>query len=335
LNKTTLRKYDSQKMYEVYDRWPEIAYESYQLDLEKIGHLEISHIVFAGMGGSGALGDIFSAILSKSSIHVDVVKGYHLPNTTNSKTLVVTTSVSGNTAETLSVLNSATKSTCKIIAFSNDGKMLAYCKKNRIGYRHIPMYHSPRASFPAFLYSMLKVLKPVLPFKDSDVEKSLSELQDIKKQIFSDNLKENNPSLQLAEWIKGIPLIYYPWGLQAAAIRFKNSLQENAKLHATAEDVMEACHNGIVAWSKPSIVRPILLEGHDDYIKTKERWEILREFFSTNNISFKEVKSIKGSILSKLITLIYLLDYASIYRAVLSKIDPSPVENIDYIKNKL
>ena len=49
--------------------------------------------------------------------------------------------------------------------------------------------------------------------------------------INSDNMNGNNPALQMAEWIDGIPMIYYPFGLQAAAIRFKNSLQENAKTH--------------------------------------------------------------------------------------------------------
>lgn len=61
------------------------------------------------MGGSGALGDIFSSVLSKTNIHVNVIKGYHLPKTVDSNTLVVTTSISGNTVETLTVLDSAKK----------------------------------------------------------------------------------------------------------------------------------------------------------------------------------------------------------------------------------
>jgi glucose/mannose-6-phosphate isomerase len=60
--------------------------------------------------------------------------------------------------------------------------------------------------------------------------------------------------------------------------RFKNSLQENSKIHAITEDVIEACHNDIVAWEKNSKVQPILIRGHDDHIKTIERWNILKEF---------------------------------------------------------
>ena len=322
-------------MYEVYDNWPEIARENYESNLEPIELDNISHMVFSGMGGSGAIGDIFSAILSKTNIHVEVVKGYLLPKTTDSDSLVVNTSISGNTEETLSVLNSAVKLNCKIIAFSNGGKMENFCNKNNVNYRKIQLVHSPRSSFTSFLFSMLKILQPVIPINKSDVLESLNKMEILQEKITSTNLTEDNPSLSLANWISDIPLIYYPWGLQASAIRFKNSLQENSKIHAITEDVIEACHNGIVSWTRPSKIKPILIQGQEDYIKTKERWDILKEFLNEKKIDFREIKSIKGNILSKLIDLIYLFDYSSIYRAVLSGIDPSPVEAIDYVKQRL
>ena len=321
-------------MFKVYDRWPQIARESFSKEQEPVEFSDIDHIVFAGMGGSGALGDIFSAILSKTNIHVCVVKGYLLPKTVDSKTLVVTTSISGNTDETLTVLDLAKKSDCKIVAFSSGGKMEEYCLKNNIAHRKISMYYSPRASFPAFLYSILKTLNSIIPVKKEDISKSINEIKNSQKLISSSNL-ENNPSLNLAEWINYIPLIYYPWGLQAAAIRFKASLQENAKIHAIAENVIEACHNGVVSWEKPSEIKPILLKGQEDDIKTKERWKILKEFFETKKIDYWEVLSVQGNILSKLITLIYQLDYTSIYLAVLNHMDPTPIDPIDFIKHRL
>ena len=321
-------------MYKVYDNWPQIAKESYESDSKPVDFENIDHIVFSGMGGSGALGDIFSSILSKTDVHVNVVKGYHLPKTVDSNTLVVTTSISGNTAETLTVLDSARKTDCKLIAFSSGGKMEKYCIKNNVEYRIIPMTHSARASFPAFLYSILKTLNSIIPVKKEDISESINEMKNSQKLISSSNL-ENNPSLNLAEWINYIPLIYYPWGLQAAAIRFKASLQENAKIHAIAENVIESCHNGVVSWEKPSEIKPILLQGQEDDIKTKERWKILKEFFETKKIDYWEVLSVQGNILSKLITLIYHLDYASIYLAVMSKTDPTPIDPIDFIKNRL
>ena len=326
---------DKLGMYEIYDKWPEIAQSAFNSDLEEISFDEIDHIVFAGMGGSGAIGDLFSSILSKSNIHVSTVKGYLLPKTVDKNTLVITTSVSGNTDETLTVLSNAKKLDCNLIAFSSGGKMEEYCKKNHVDYRKLNLIHSPRASFVNFTYSILKTLGSTLPIEKNGVLESISEITNTRNQISSLNLSKSNTALTLANWISGIPLIYYPHGLQSSAIRFKASLQENAKTHVIIEDLIESCHNGVVAWERPSTIQPILLRGQDDYIKTKERFEIIKEYFIKNNIEFKEIFSVSGNILSKLINLIYLLDYTSIYYSVLSNIDPSPVKSIEFIKKRI
>jgi len=335
LDRETLEKYDLTGMHKIYDMWPEIAQKTYDSDIESIHFDNVDHIIFAGMGGSGAIGDLFSSILSKSNIHVSVVKGYLLPKTVDKNTLVVATSISGNTTETMTLLDSTTKLDCNLIAFSSGGKMEEFCNKNKIYFRKIEQIHSPRSSFCKFTYSILKTLNSMLPIKKNDVIESLNELDKIKKQISSQNLSNSNHSIDLANWISGIPLIYYPHGLQSAANRFKSSLQENVKTHAIMEDIVEACHNGIVSWEKSSSVQPILLRGKDDYIKTKERFDIVREYFVENNIDFKEVCSVSGNILTKIITLIYMLDYTSIYKAILYKTNPSPVYSIDYIKKRV
>ena len=330
-----IQKYDSEKMYEAYEKWPEIAQENYGKDLPKIEFKKINHIVFAGMGGSGTIGDVMSSILSKTSIHVNIVKGYLLPKTVGSNTLVVTTSVSGNSKEPLSILQNARKSKGKFVAFSSGGQIKKFSDKNNISHIEIPEVHSPRASFPCYLYSMLNVLEDVIPVKKQDIKESISRLTKTKKKISSTNLTNSNPALSLAKWISDVPIIYYPWGLHSAAIRFKNSLQENAKTHAFTEDVIESSHNAIVAWEKRSKIKPILIIGKDDYTKTKERWQVVKEFFELNKIQYKEIHSSNGSILTKLVNLIYLLDYSSIYRAILSKTDPTPVKPIEFIKSRI
>ena len=322
-------------MYKIYDDWPNLAKKAYDSDLESVNFKNIDHIVFAGMGGSGTIGDLFESILSKTNIHVTLVKGYLLPKTVDENTLVVTTSVSGNTTETLTVLGSTLKLNCQVIAFCGGGKMKQYCIDNDVDFRIIASVHSPRASFVTYVYSILNVLHNILPINENDILYSLDSLFDVGKKISSKNLTCTNPSINLAEKITGIPLIYYPYGLQSAAIRLKSALQENAKMHVIIEDVIESCHNGIVAWENDSAVQPILLQGFDDYVKTKERFLIIEKFFDDRQIDFLSVSSIAGNILSKIISLIYLFDYASIYRAILSEIDPSPVKSIDYIKSKI
>lgn len=319
-------------MFHTYDKWPEIAHYSYFETDNQIDFSDIDHIVFAGMGGSGILGDVLSAIISKSDIHVKVVKGYLLPNTVDSKTLVVTTSISGNTKETMTILKNAAKTTCKLIAFSAGGEMQKFCSTHRIKHYSSSYHNSPRASFTSFLYSMLKTIGPIIKIKDSDVNESIHALEKQRKKISYENLSDSNPAIELSKWITDIPIIYYPAGLYAAAFRFKNCIQENAKMHAMIENVIEASHNNVVAWERPSKIKPILLQGKDDYIKTKERWKIFKKYFQENAIEYKEIMSPNGSILTKLSSMIYFLDFVSIYVAVNNKLDPSPVNSIKYLK---
>ena len=330
-----IQRYDSKKMHEAYDVWPRLAKEYYEKDFPKLEIDGIDHIVFAGMGGSGTIGDIISSILSKTNIHVNVVKGYLLPKTVDSNTLVVVTSISGNTDEVLSILKNSKNSKAKFISFSSNGNLEKVSLENNIKYIKIPQLHSPRASLPSFLYSILNILENIVPIKKSDVVESISKLEQTQKLISSSNLNEKNPSLSLANWLENITIIYYQSGLHAAAIRFKNSLQENAKIHTIAEDVIESCHNGVVAWENKTSIQPILIQGYDDYIKTKERWKIFKEFLQSKQIDFKEINSGEGNILSKIMYLIYLLDYSTIYHAVKSKVDPTPVKSIEFIKKHL
>jgi len=330
-----IEKIDTKCMYKIYDDWPNIASESYNKKYDKIDVKDIDHIVFAGMGGSGSIGDTISTILSKKNIHVTNVKGYLLPKTVDSKTLVIGTSVSGNTAEVLTILRDAKKTNSKVVGFSSGGLFEKYCKENKIFFQNISMVHSPRASFTNFLYAILNILEPVLPIKKSDIQESIKSLNKTKENIFSGNLTDENRALELAKFARDIVCIYSPGGLKAAAIRYKNCLQENAKTHAIVEDIIESCHNGIVACEKESVVRPILIKGKDDHVKTSERINILKEYFENKKINYKIVNSVEGNILSKITNLTYLFDYSTIYTSVLNNIDPTPVNSIDFVKSKL
>lgn len=326
---------DTKHMFKAYDNWPDIARESFEEKFTKFDVNNIDHIVFVGMGGSGSIGDTISAILSKKDIHVSNVKGYLLPKTVDSNSLVIATSVSGNTDETLEVLKTVKETGARTIGFSSGGLMEKYCKNNDIFFQNISMIHSPRASFTRFLYSILNILDSILPLKSKDIIESITSLDRLKGNIFSENLTEQNKALELAEFTRNIVTIYYPAGLQASAIRYKNCLQENSKMHAMTEDIIESSHNGIVSWERNSSVKPVLIQGRDDHVKTLERWKVLEDFLNMKKIEYMKIQSIEGNILSKIVNLNYLLDYSSIYTAVLNKIDPSPVKSIDYMKNKL
>ena len=318
-----------------YDLWPQFAKEVFDSQLESFDISHYESLIFAGMGGSGTIGDMFSAIFSKTNIPTYVVKGYNLPKKANKKSLIICTSVSGNTVETLNVLKKSIELGLETISFTSGGKMEELCKKNNLEYRIIKKIHSPRATLPTFLYSLLKIFLNSIPITKNEILESIQKLNQIQKNINSKNLTMDNQSILIASWMNKIPIIYYPWGLESAAIRFKNSLQENSKIQVFAEDIIEASHNGIVPWKFDTEFFPFLIQGNDDFVKTKERWKVCKKFFLQNQIDFKEIHSGDGNILTKIIVLTYILDYASIYKAIMEKIDPSPVLPIEFIKKHL
>ena len=332
INKEILDKYDTQRMYKVYDNWPKIARDSYERKIMPLSCDNVNHLVFVGMGGSGTVSDIFYSILSQTSIHVTVIKGYVLPKNIDKNTLVVITSMSGDTEETLTALKSSLQYNCMKIAFSAGGLIEKFANNNKIEHRSLIMHLNPRSSLPSAVYTILNVLGDTLSIDKNDVYDSIRALEDYSQKICSDNLTDKNPSLKLAMHLSEICLIYYPHGLQTVATRFKNSIHENMKKHASIENIIESCHNQIMAWDDNTNVLPILLHGSDDHVKTIDRWDVIKELFKTRKINYEEFSVSGNNILTKTISSIYELDYATLYRAVIEEKDPYIIESIKYIK---
>ena len=201
ITKLDLQNIDKKEMYKVYDKWSEIAKNTYEENWKSLEYENIDHIVFAGMGGSGSIGDIFSAILSQTKLHVTVVKGYALPKTVDKNSLVVITSVSGNTVEALSILEQTKYLECNIIAVSSGGKIEKICKENKIEYRKIKEYNSPRASLVSFIYSMLKILEFIIPIKKEEIIESIENIKQLENQISSNNMTELKSSIKFSKRI--------------------------------------------------------------------------------------------------------------------------------------
>ena len=176
LTRHEILKIDKSKMSEVYDKWPLLAAENYEKHIEKIDIKNINHIVFAGMGGSGAIGDVISSVLSKTKLYSTVVKGYLLPSNIDQNTLVVATSISGNTEETLSIAKNSLKSGAKFVSFSSGGLLEKFCKNNNLLNYSLKIEHSPRASFIGYIFSILNALEEIIPIKKQDHLESITKL---------------------------------------------------------------------------------------------------------------------------------------------------------------
>ncbi|WOV93440.1 MAG: SIS domain-containing protein [Candidatus Nitrosoabyssus spongiisocia] len=335
INEKDLQKYDKHEMHKVYDNWTQIAKDAYRNNSDHVDFSDINNVIFVGMGGSGTAADIFQSILSQTSMHITVVKGYTLPKTINKETLIVGTSISGNTEETLIAVKDSLNYDCKRITFSSGGKLEEFAKKNDIEHVQLPMYENPRSSLPSTLYIELKALHSTLSIDEKVIIDSLNALSNMREKISSNNLTDQNPAINLASWISKVPFIYYPAGLKAITTRFKNSIHENMKKHAYIENVIESCHNQIMAWEEKTDVMPILLRGTDDHHKTIERWNMVKEILQIHNVEYREEIVSGNNILSKTISTIYKLDYCTIYGAIMSGMDPYPIESINHIKKLL
>ena len=139
-------------MYSIYDQWSKLALESYEKIDVKEKPQNVTHLAICGMGGSGAIGDIISSVLSKENIYVSIIKGYTLPTNVDKKTLLIAISISGETEETLYALKQGHEIGCKIIAFSSGGRMEKFCNEKNIDFYKLDMINSPRASFVNFLF---------------------------------------------------------------------------------------------------------------------------------------------------------------------------------------
>jgi len=318
----------AQEMIDVYKSWPEYAEESF--NLSKKMNVEFDNIVVSGMGGSGIIGNVLSYLTES---YVSVSKGYFLPRNITKNTLVVCNSASGNTLETLTLLKTAYKMGCKIVAFSSGGKVETYCNRNKIPYQKYKMLNSPRSSLVFSLYTILGSLSESIGLPKKHVTESIRNLKKTREIIFSS--ERNNPSSDLAKFISGVPICYYSPKLLPAALRFKNDFQENCKRHAMIEEIAESCHNSINAWEQPSDINPILFRKDDDHILIKKQFDVVKEYLESKKVKYMEVFTSKGNLLNALINPMYHMGYATILHAINNNIDPTDIPAIRFIKARL
>ncbi len=334
-----IQKLDSRSFCAIYDKWCIHCKDAYCTDVNISHSRGINQIIFTGMGGSATSGEIISYIFNhEEPVRIRVVRDCHLPKGIDSKSLVIASSVSGNTEETLSTLIDAIKFDAAVIAISSGGKMEKLCKTKGIKHLKLKMLGSPRATLPYLLCLQLRVIRDLVNVSDSQVFYSIRDLERLSKQIRSSNGIETNASKKLALWmLNGFPACYCSPVLRPVANRFKNSLNENAKIHAIFDDIMEFSHNGIEPWGCRSglAMRPILLPCINDDENVNRRFKIVEEFLARKGYDLYKIPIIGSNILGNMMCLVYFLDYSTIYLALLRNIDPSSTSAIDFIKNNL
>ncbi len=306
---------------------------------------DIKNIVIVGMGGSAIGGDLVRTFLSsKLQIPFEVCRNYAVPEYVDDETLVVASSYSGNTEETLSALDDALRRKAMIAAISTGGLLSDVSSLNDFPVALIPAGLQPRAALGYSCVPLLMFLEKIGLIKNvgDELNEVIKELKKLREQYIEDVVVAENPAKQLAEKIYGRIAIVYsgPTLTDAVALRWKGQICENSKNLAFANHYPEFNHNELVGWSQvvekhADHLIVIQLRDQDDHPQVAKRMDIVKGLIEKQKVEVYDVRSSGRTPLTRIFSLIQLGDFASYYLAVLNEVDPTPVEVIETLKKML
>ena len=302
----------------------------------------IQSIMILGMGGSAITGLLISEILKqKIKQPIFINQNYEIPKWVNKNTLVIASSYSGNTEETLIACKKCIEKNCKIIGFTTGGKLLKLLKKmNYNDYVKMPIGLQPRAAIGYSFTMMLKLLNNITLVNDDIIDDLKNSIKTLTKKTKEYSTK-NSRAYSIAEKIYNKnSIIYAEDGIfNIIAYRLKSQLAENSKILSFNNIIPEMNHNEIEAFTeKTKLQKNLLLIWIDDTInsKNKERIKITSKVLETkveNQISIT-IKDSNNQLLHYL-NYINLVDWISYHCAILNNVDPAIIPNINELKKSL
>jgi glucose/mannose-6-phosphate isomerase len=306
-------------------------------------YLKINKIVILGMGGSAIGGDLVANLaMPESKIPILSCRDYNLPPFVDADTLVIASSYSGLTEETLSAFEQAVKIPCKKLAITTGGKLKTLCESKGIPMINFDYKSSPRAALPFSFFILLGLLQNlnILKDKSGDVTRTILDLNALASKINEDVPVNQNKAKVMAQSLYGSLVLIYGAGLTSeVAHRWKTQINENAKNTAYFEIFPELNHNAIMGYRFPEEIthntRVIILDSDLINARVKIRMQVTRKLLDEAGIKYEVLKAEGKSILSQMMTLILLGDYVSFYLALLNKADPTEIKSINYLKDTL
>lgn len=308
-----------------------------------ISYSKLQTIVVAGMGGSAISGDLLKDwTRDKITVPIEVNREYSLPAYANENTLVLVTSYSGETEESLSAFLDAIKRGCMTVCISSGGALQEFAEKLGVPHLRVPAGMAPRATLPYLFMPLLIVLEKASLV--SNVAREISEVANALKRVSAANSPEiplkDNFSKSLASSICGTVPVVYGFGVyRAVAQRFKTQFNENSKLPAKWEVFSELDHNEIVGWEDRGKLTKnfsaILIRDKAEPAEIRSRIETTKTLMQPAVSKMLEVWTQGESTLAKMLSTICIGDFTSVYLAILRKIDPTPVKTIALLKEQI
>ena len=295
---------------------------------------EIRTVLICGLGGSGIGGTIVNDIVSlKASIPITTTKDYSIPSFVNNHTLVIASSYSGNTEETLSAVEKCQTKGAEIAVITSGGALKNLAEENNYNKIIIPAGQPPRAMFGyAFteLFYMLNHYGVINNSFKSDLERAIDLLDSEKSNI-------QNQAINLAKKMYNqTPVIYVANGFEGVAVRFRQQINENSKMLCWHHVVPEMNHNELLGWrTNVNNLAVIYLRNKSDYERNQIRIDINKKVISKYTENITEIWSKGNSLIENTLYHINLGDWVSWYLSEMNNVDAIEIDVIDFLKEEL
>lgn len=295
---------------------------------------EIRNVCLIGLGGSAFGGEVAKNYISKDCpVPFDIVRDYTIPGYVSKHTLLIASSYSGNTEETLSALEEAMGRGPKVVVVTSGGKLLEIARAK--GYDHIvlPGGYPPRTAAGFSVVQQLFVLRGMGLIKD--FSKALADAIDVVDRFDG----HEDARLIADQLVSRIPVLYSSPAFESIAIRWRQQIEENSKQIAFHHVIPEMNHNELVGWKNPAGLLEdtvaVVLRSKFDHPRNAIRMDICRDIIGDYADAVVEVKADGKGHLAQLFHLLHLGDWVSYYLALRNEEEPTPVKVIDYLKGEL
>lgn len=303
----------------------------------------VQSVAICGMGGSAIAGDLVTgAYRERLRYPTAVLRDYYLPGWVGENTLVVLSSYSGETEETLTAAMQATERNALCIAITSGGKLDGHYREVGVPIINVPPGLQPRAALMHLLAPLAVVLNRMECFPDISADLDEAE-QRIAQAV--DSYRETvqtpqNPAKQLAGMLHdSVPMV---WGAEvtaAVARRWKGQINENAEVPAFWAEIPELNHNEIVSFESlgalSQVTKVVNLRDPRQHRQNQRRFDLTKELIEPRVAQVVDVVAEGDGALARALDLTMLGDYVSIYMALLRDVDPAPVELIGKLKERL
>jgi len=340
--KDLVKKYDPELQFDVLkNSYKQIEYTlTNKYDLNKIDPTKVRNIVLTGLGGSAISGDVFLNY-SHNELKVPFIvnRNYFMPSFVNENTLVIASSYSGNTEETIAATKHALEKGAQILCITTGGKLEELALQNDLAIVFLQKGFQPRYALWINISTLIKSLQNLkfIPNQNNIIEEIKSLLEE-KAVEFSE---ENNRTYKIAESLIGfIPVVYSADNFTSGVgNRLKEQFNENSKIHSFHNVLPEMNHNEIIGWEtfSPNLLNAKIIQLKDVnyHPRVKKRFDIVSGLMQKAGCEVLTLESNENDFKVRLFDLIYTGDWISYYLAILRGKDPSEIDNINYLKQEL